>query len=75
MNRAVDRMLREFNRDKFKLKSDNKRAERELEKMVKNKESKQSQKILAQNILRNRQFITKYDTLEAKIKGVKVQLA
>lgn len=42
MNRAVDRMLREFNRDKFKLKSDNKRAEKELEKMVKKNESKSS---------------------------------
>lgn len=47
MNRAIDRMLREFNRDKFKIKSDNKRAEKELEKMIKNKDSKSSQKILA----------------------------
>ena len=47
MNRSIDRMLREFNWDKFKIKSDNRRAEKELEKMVKNKESKSSQKILA----------------------------
>lgn len=42
MNRAIDRMLREFNRDKFKIKSDNKRAEKDLEKMIKNKDSKSS---------------------------------
>ena len=42
MNRSIDRMIREFNRDKFKLQSDLKRMERDLENMIKKKESKAS---------------------------------
>ena len=75
MNRSINKMLREFNRDKFRLKTDINKMKRDLEKMVKNKEPKSSQRILAQNLIRNEAFITKYDILEAKIKGVKVQLA
>lgn len=47
MNRSIDRMIREFNRDKFRLTSDLKRMERELENMVKKKESKASQRMIA----------------------------
>ena len=75
MTRSIDRMIREFNRDKFRLKSDMKRMERDLEKMIKNKESRSSQKIIAQNLIRNQAFLQKYDMLEAKMKGVKIQLA
>ena len=75
MTRSIDRMIREFNRDKFKLKSESNKIQRELEKMVKNNEPKASQRIIAQNLLRNRQFMTKYEMMEAKMKGVKIQLA
>ena len=75
MTRSIDRMIREFNRDKFRLKTDMKRMERDLEKMIKNKESRSSQKIIAQNLIRNQAFLQKYDMLEAKMKGVKIQLA
>ena len=47
MNRSINKMLREFNRDKFRLKTDINKMKRDLEKMVKNKEPKSSQKILA----------------------------
>ena len=75
MNRSIDRMIREFNRDKFKLKSESKKMQRELEKMVKKGEPKASQRIIASNMLRNNKFLTKYEMMEAKMKGVKIQLA
>ena len=75
MNRSIDRMIREFNRDKFKLKSESKKMQRELEKMVKKNEPKASQRIIASNMLRNNKFLTKYEMMEAKMKGVKIQLA
>ena len=46
---------------------------RELEKMIKNGDSKNSQRIMAQNLIKNENFMKKYDTLEAKMKGVKNQ--
>ena len=75
MNRSIDRMIREFNRDKFRMKMDLKRMEKDLEKMIKKKEPKSSQRLIAQNILRQQAFVQKYDMMEAKMKGVKVQLA
>ena len=75
MTRSINRMIREFARDKNKLKMECNRMQRELEKMVKNGEPKASQKIIAQNILKNRQFVSKYDMMEAKMKGVKIQVA
>ena len=75
MNRSIDRMIREFNRDKFKLKSESKKMQRELEKMVKKNEPKASQRIIASNMIRNNNFLTKYEMMEAKMKGVKIQLA
>ena len=73
MNRSIDRMLRDFNRDKMRIVMDNNKIRRDLERMVKNKEAKSSQRILAQNLLRNEAFVKKYDMLEAKMKGVKIQ--
>ena len=75
MTRSINKMIREFARDKNKLKMECNRMQRELEKMVKNGEPKASQKIIAQNILKNRQFVAKYDMMEAKMKGVKIQVA
>ena len=75
MSRSINKMIREFARDKNKLKMECTRMQRELEKMVKNNEPKASQKIIAQNILKNRQFMNKYDMMEAKMKGVKLQVA
>ena len=75
MSRSINKMIREFARDKNKLKMECTRMQRELEKMVKNGEPKASQKIIAQNILKNRQFVSKYDMMEAKMKGVKIQVA
>ena len=75
MTRSINKMIREFSRDKNKLKMECTRMQRELEKMVKNGEPKASQKIIAQNILKNRQFVSKYDMMEAKMKGVKIQVA
>ena len=75
MSRSINKMIREFARDKNKLKMECKKMQRELEKMGKNKEPKASQKIIAQNILKNRQFMNKYDMMEAKMKGVKLQVA
>ena len=49
------------------------KGKRDLEKMVKNGEPRNSQKILAQNLIKNENFIKKYDTLEARMKGVKLQ--
>ena len=74
MMRSIDRMCREFARDKNKINMDNKRIMRDLEKMVKNKEPKSSQKIIAQNLIKNRQFLAKYDNMEAKMKSVKIQI-
>lgn len=73
MNRSIDRLLRDFNRDKFRLKADMTKIRRDLEKMIKNKEPKASQRIMAQNLLKNEAFMKKYDLLEARMKGVKVQ--
>lgn len=73
MNRSIDRLMREFNRDKFRLKADMTKIKRDLEKMIKNKEPKASQRIMAQNLLKNEAFLKKYDMLEARMKGVKVQ--
>ena len=75
MNRSIDRMIREFNRDKFRMKTDLKRLERDLEKAVKKKEPMSSKRMIAQNIIRQKAFMSKYDVMEAKMKGVKVQLA
>ena len=73
MNRSIDRLIREFNRDKFRLKADINKIRKDIEKMIKNKESKASQRILAQNLIKNEAFLNKYDMLEARMKGVKVQ--
>lgn len=73
MNRSIDRLLRDFNRDKFRVKADITKIKRDLEKMIKNKEPKASQRIMAQNLLKNEAFLKKYDILEARMKGVKVQ--
>ena len=73
MNRSIDRMIRDFNRDKMRINMEITRAKRDLEKMIKNGDSRTSQKILAQNIIKNEGFIHKYDTLEARMKGVKIQ--
>ena len=73
MSRSIDRMIREFNRDKMRINMEVMRMKRELEKMIKNGDSKNSQKIIAQNLLKNEAFMQKYDNLEAKMKGVKVQ--
>lgn len=73
MNRSIDRLIRDFNRDKFRLKTDITKIKRDLEKMIKNKEPKASQRIMAQNLLKNEAFLNKYDLLEARMKGVKVQ--
>lgn len=75
MNRAIDRMIREFGRDKFRLDFDIKKAKRELENAIKKKESRATQRILAQNIIKNQAFLQKYDVLEAKMKGMKMQIA
>ena len=53
MNRAIDRMIREFGRDKFRLQSDITKAKRDLETSIKKKESRASQRILAQNVIKN----------------------
>ena len=74
MNRSIDRMLRDFNKDKMRLQMDGTKMKRELEKMIKNGDSKNSQRIMAQNLIKNENFMKKYDTLEAKMKGVKIQL-
>ena len=73
MNRSIDRMIRDFNRDKMRINMDVMKMKRELEKMIKNGEPKNSQKIIAQNLIKNENFMKKYDTLEAKMKGVKIQ--
>lgn len=73
MNRSIDRMLRDFNRDKSRLQLDVTKMKRELERMVKNGEPKSSQRIIAQNLIKNEAFMQKYDLLEAKMKGVKIQ--
>lgn len=43
--------------------------------MVKNKEPRQSQRIMAQNYLKKQNMIKKYKGLEAKLEGVKIQIA
>ena len=73
MTRSIDRLLRDFNRDKFRLKNDINKIKKDLEKMVKNNEPKASQRIMAQNMIKNEAFLKKYDIMEAKMKGVKVQ--
>jgi charged multivesicular body protein 2A len=75
MNRSIDRILRDFNRDKSRIQLDVMKMKRELERMVKNGEPKASQRIIAQNLLKNEAYMNKYDLLEAKMKGVKIQLA
>ena len=74
MTRTIDKMCREFGRDKNRLKIDNKRIMKDLEKMVKNNESKSSQKLIAHNLLKNQNFLTKYDGMEAKMKAVRMQI-
>ena len=73
MNRSIDRMIRDFNRDKMRVNMDVMKMKRDLEKMIKNGEPKNSQKIIAQNLIKNENFMKKYDALEAKMKGVKIQ--
>ena len=74
MTRSIDRMVREFGRDKYKLQAEITRLKRDLEKAIKGKESKQTQRVFAQNILKNEANLRKYDMLEAKMKGVKLQV-
>lgn len=73
MNRSIDRMIRDFNRDKMRVNMEISKSKRDLERMVKNGEPRNSQKILAQNLIKNENFVKKYDTLEARMKGVKIQ--
>lgn len=75
LNRSIDRMVRDFTRDKMRVNMEISKAKRDLERMVKNGEPRSSQKYLAQNIIKNENFMRKYDTLEARMKGVKIQWA
>ena len=74
MNRAIDRNIREFARDRFRLQSDLNKSKRELENSIKKNEPKASQRILAQNIVKNQASLAKYDLLEAKMKAMKMQV-
>merc|ERR1711879_712571 len=59
----------------MRLEFDAKKIKKDLEKMVKKGESKNSQRIMAQNYLKKQQMVNKYKALEAKIEGVKISLA
>ena len=73
--RGIDRMIRDFKREIMKIETECKKIKKDLEKMVKNKEPRSSQKIMAQNYLKKQNMIKKYKGLEAKMEGVKIQLA
>ena len=59
-SKQIRKLQREFGREMSKLQMNNKKIMADLEKMAKNKESKQTMKILAVNIPRNNNYITRY---------------
>jgi len=73
--KGIDRMIRDFKREIMRLEMDSKKIKKDIEKMVKNKEPKSSQRIMAQNYLKKQNMVKKYKGLEAKMEGVKIQLA
>jgi len=73
--KSLDGMIREFRRETFRLEMDAKKIKKDLEKMVKKGESKNSQRLQAQNYLKKQKMIERYKGLEAKLEGVKISLA
>ena len=52
MKRGIDKMIRDFKREITRLDMDSKKIKKDIENMIKKKEPKSSQKILAQQYLK-----------------------
>ena len=56
-SRSINRLKREFQREINKMEFNGKKMKSDLEKSIKNKEPRSTQRMIAANILRNQQFI------------------
>jgi len=70
-------MRREYTREKLKLEYQGKTLQKDLKKKIEKKQPavfmwliQQSQKVIAQQILKNNQMINKYNNLDAQLQGV-----
>ena len=65
--RQIGRLRRDFQREIYKLQSNERKMKAELEKMVKKNEPMSSKRILAQNLLRNQRYMQRYQKLDVQL--------
>ncbi|CAD8137663.1 unnamed protein product [Paramecium octaurelia] len=73
-SRTIRKLQRDFNREIMRMEMQSKKLKTDLEKSVKAKEPKATQRMLAAAILRNQQYVQKYQRLDAQMNDVMFQL-
>ncbi len=73
-SKQIRKLQREFGREKGKLEMNNKKIMSDLDRMAKKKESKSAMRILAVNIPRNNNYITRYSRLDAQMNDIMFQM-
>eukprot|EP00825_Cyclidium_porcatum_P009611 TRINITY_DN1490_c0_g1_i5.p1 TRINITY_DN1490_c0_g1~~TRINITY_DN1490_c0_g1_i5.p1 ORF type:complete len:225 (+),score=61.06 TRINITY_DN1490_c0_g1_i5:257-931(+) len=72
--RTINKLRREFQKEINQLEMNNQKIKKDMENMIKKKEPKNNVKIIAQSLLRNNNFITKYQRLDAQLGNMIFQL-
>ncbi|KRX04916.1 hypothetical protein PPERSA_06550 [Pseudocohnilembus persalinus] len=73
-SRSINRMRNEFKREIMKQEQTLKKQRKDLEKMIKNKDPKSHQQMVAKQIVKCQGYITKYNRLDAQLNDVLFQL-
>ncbi|CAD8059855.1 unnamed protein product [Paramecium sonneborni] len=73
-SRTIRKLQRDFNREIMRMEMQSKKLKTDLEKAIKAKEPKATQRMFAANLLRNQQYIQKYQRLDAQMNDVMFQL-
>ena len=72
--RSIKKMQRGFGRERRKLETANKKIERDIKKMLKKGEPRTNIRLVAQGLVKNRNFMKKYDRLDAQLGNCIFQL-
>ncbi|CAD8056881.1 unnamed protein product [Paramecium sonneborni] len=69
-SRTIRKLQRDFNKEIMRMEMQSKKLKTDLEKAIKAKEPKATQRMLAAHVLRNQQYIQKYQRLDAQMNDV-----
>lgn len=72
-SRQIGRLRREFQREIYKLQSNERKMKAELERMIKKNEPISSKRIIAQNVLRNQRYMQRYQKLDVQLEDMLFQ--